>query len=164
MLVRIVIVIVVMVVMLPAGIGAGFRVEWCLDRIDVSAEALHHRCDYMIGTDAEAIAEQLHRQVPVAEMPGDADQLAFVMRVDLQQRFRFRTDPDDAAVVEPQPVTMAQPRGLREIEQHLLAAFSRQQDAATMPVIEVDQHVIDFPGNVPASGWQYVPCAHQNRK
>jgi hypothetical protein len=162
MLVRIV--IVVMVVMVSAGIGAGFRVEWCLDRIDVSAEALHHRCDHMIGTDADASAEQLHRQMPVAEMPGDADQFAFIMRIDLQQRFGFRADPDHATVIETQPVAMSQPRGLWEIEQYLVAAFSRQQDAPTMPVIEVDQHVIDFPGSVPASGWQQAFCAHQNRK
>jgi hypothetical protein len=33
-----------------------------------------------------------------------------------------------------------------------------------MPAIEIDQHAIDFPGRVPASGRQDVLCAHQNRK
>ena len=73
-----------MVMMRRAGVGAGLGIEWRLDRIDMPAEAFHHVADHVICTDAHAPAVQLHRQMPIAEMPGDPHHRVRVMRVDLQ--------------------------------------------------------------------------------
>ena len=70
-----ILIIVSVTVAVPTGIGAGFRVERRVDRVGVAAEAVDHRFDDVVGTDTDAVAEQLHRQVAIAEMPRDADQL-----------------------------------------------------------------------------------------
>ena len=65
-----------MVVMVRAGdrIGADFRVEGGFERGQPPAEAGHHLGDDMIGADAQPLARDLQWQMPVAEMPRDAQQ------------------------------------------------------------------------------------------
>ena len=77
----------------------------------------------------------------------------------------LRADPDDAAVVQRQPVAVAQPHRLRQVEQQLAARFGAQHDPPAMAAIEVDQHAIDLraphPRCRPAGS---ALGAHQNRK
>ena len=61
-----------------AGIGADFRVERRVEPGQLAAEPLDHRGDDMIGADAQPLAGDLQRQMPVAEMPGDAQQVGRV--------------------------------------------------------------------------------------
>ena len=117
----------------------------------------------MIRPDADALAQQLHRQMAIAEMPGDPHHLAFVMRMDLQQRLRPRAHPHHAAIHR-QSIAIAQPHRLRQVEQHLPALLRPQQDAPAMAAIEVDQHAIDFRRRIPGAGRQDRVGAHQNRK
>ena len=83
----------------------------------MTAQALNHFLNHVICSYANAILQQLHRQVAIAEMPGDANHLAFVMRVDLQQLFGPGADLHDAAIVQCQSIAVAQPDGLRQIKQ-----------------------------------------------
>jgi hypothetical protein len=151
------------VVAVSTGVGTRLRIEWRLDRLHVAAKAFHHVPDHVVRSDADARAAQLHRQMAIAEMPGNAHQIIRTVRVDFQQRFRFRADPDHACF-HGQPISMAQPDRLRQVQQHLVALLGAQQDAPAMAAIEVDQHAIDFPRRIPRAGWQYGLGAHQNRK
>ena len=54
------------------GIGAAFRIERRLDLDDAGAETLHHLLDDVIAADAQRLRHDLHRQMAIAEMPGDA--------------------------------------------------------------------------------------------
>lgn len=56
-------------------IGASFRVERRVQFDDPTAKAGHHLGHYTIGPDAQPLASDLHRQVPVAEMPGNPQQI-----------------------------------------------------------------------------------------
>ena len=58
-----------------AGIGAALGIERRLDLDDAGAKPLHHRLDDMIAPDAQALWHDLRRQMTVAEMPGDPDQM-----------------------------------------------------------------------------------------
>ncbi len=49
----------------------------------------------------------------VAKMPGDANQFAFVMRMDLQQFLCLGTDLHNAATFQRKSVAMTQPHRLR---------------------------------------------------
>ena len=84
----------------------------------MTAQALDHLGNHMIGPDADAIAQQLHRQMPVAQVPGDAHQFAVLMRVDFQQLFRLGADANDTRFHQ-QTVAVAQPHRLRQIDQEL---------------------------------------------
>jgi hypothetical protein len=153
------IVVVIVVVTGAGGIGSGFGIEWRIDRLDMAAKALDHFLDDMVGTDPDPVAEQLHRQMPIAEMPGDADQFAVVVTVNLQQRLGPRADLDDPAAFKSESVAIAQPHRLGKVNQQLPSRLSRQNDPAAMTAIEIDQHLIDWAR--PGTGRQDGCRAHQ---
>jgi hypothetical protein len=136
------IVVVIVVVTGAGGIGSGFGIEWRVDRFDMTAEAFDHVPNDVVGTDPNSIAKQLHRQMTIAEMPGDADKFPVVMIVNLQQRLGPRADLDDPAFLKSESVAIAQPHRLRKVDQQLLTRLRRQNDATAMAAIEIDQHLI----------------------
>ena len=160
-----VVVIVAMVVMAAAAgrVGAGLGIEGGIDMIDMPAQAFNHFLDHMVEADADAVTQQLHRQMPVTEVPGDANQFPVVMGMDFQQRLRPGADADDAAVHR-QSIAIPQPDRLRQVDQHIRTALSPQHNPAAMAAVEVDQNVIDLPRCVPGAGGKDVVRAHQNRK
>ena len=139
-------------------IGPGFGVKRGLDPVNVTAKTFNHCADDVINTNADAIPEELHRQMPVSQMPCDPHKPGFVMRVDFQQRFRTRANRDDASVRH-QPVTAAQPDRLRKINQQFAAGLRRQHNPAPMAPVKVDQHFINRAG--PGTGRQNRGRAHQ---
>src|ERR1700751_3432957 len=72
----IMIIMMVMVVPVRHGtvIGAALGRERRLDRPDRGAETDKHFRDHMVLADADTLGADLGRQVPVAEMPGEAEQ------------------------------------------------------------------------------------------
>ena len=132
-----------MVAVRRPGIGADFRVERRLAPGDPAAEPRHHRGDDMIGADAQPLAGDLQRQMPVAEMPGDAQQARGLSAVDLDDRLGGGAHPDIAAVVELEPVAFGQMLGARQIEQKRRARIGDQPDAAAMPVEIGQRHRVD---------------------
>ena len=57
------------------GIGAAFGIERRLDLDHAGAQTRHHRLDDVVAADAQRLRHDLRRQMAVAEMPGDADQM-----------------------------------------------------------------------------------------
>lgn len=56
---------VIMAAHLAMPVRAAFRIEWGEDRRDGSAEARQHVLDDVVVADAQAVAEELGRQMPV---------------------------------------------------------------------------------------------------
>jgi hypothetical protein len=67
-----------------AGIGAAFGIERRIDLDHAGAEPLHHRLDDVIAPDPQALGHDLRRQMAVAEMPGDPNQMVRVGASDLE--------------------------------------------------------------------------------
>ncbi len=113
-----------MVMMMTAGgIGTILRIERCDDMRHMSAELLHHIRDDVICTNADMPIEQLHGQMAIAEMPGDAHQLVAVMRMNIEQFLAARRHPHPASILKVQAITIAKAHGLRHIEQDFGASF-----------------------------------------
>ncbi|HEY8290133.1 MAG TPA: hypothetical protein VIG49_12755 [Acetobacteraceae bacterium] len=144
-------------------VGTRLRIEWRLDRLNVPVQSLHHPRNHMIGADAYSVAKQLDGQMPIAQMPGNANQRVRLMSMDFHQRLWTRTNPHDAAIHH-QPVSIPQTHRLREVQQQFLAGRCRQYDAPAVPTIIIDQHMIDLSSYVPRAGQKDVIGAHQNRK
>src|SRR4029077_4753455 len=70
-------------------IGAAFGIERRFERDHARAETLRHRLDDGIAPDAQRLWRYFGRQMPVAEMPGDAGQRQGIGGPDLRQRFGF---------------------------------------------------------------------------
>ena len=120
--------------LVPVPATRRLRIERRFERRELRAEAAQHVLQHVIAADAQLAADDLHLGVAVAEMPGEPHQLLRVRRRDLDQRLRLAGDPHDRAVVEHQPVAVAQLHRLRQIEQIGRAALADEHDAPAMAV------------------------------
>lgn len=141
--IMVVTVTVIMAMDAPVTIGAAFRIERRFDGRHRGAEAFQHRLDDMVAADAQPLAEKFGRQMTVAEMPGDPHEMGGVAGRYLGQRLRRRLDGDDAAVLEQQPVAMAQRNRIRQVEQEGCAALGRHRDAPAMAGVEIEDDGVD---------------------
>ena len=145
-------------------VGAAFRVERRLDMGDRRAEPGQHRLDDVIAADQQPVAGELGRQVAIAEMPGDADQMGGVARTDLGQRFGRRPHRDDAAVLQHQAVAVAKRRRFRQVEQEFETALAGHRQPAAMAVVMVENHRVGGGAGPMAGGQDLRGADHQNRK
>jgi hypothetical protein len=132
----------VIVGMPAAGIGAAFGIERRFDLDHARAKAAHHLLDHMIAADAQALGHDLHRQMPVAEVPGDADEMHGVAAADFEQRLGRGDHLDQPAVLKHQRVAAAQRDDLGQVEQELQPARAGHRHAAAMPVVELEHNRI----------------------
>ena len=147
------IVIVVMMVMavIKMVIGATFRVERRLELGQPRAQSAQHVLDHMVAADAQKFADNLHVDVPVADMPGEPRQRVGVGG-DLDQRLRAPDDTDDGTVVEHEAVAVMQGSRLRQIEEKPGAAVGAEHDAPAMTLMRVERDGIDGGPIVPMAG------------
>ena len=124
--------------MAAAGIGAAFGIERRLDLDDARAKPLHHRLDDVIAPDTQTLGHDLCRQMPIAEVPGDPDQMMRVAAANLDQGLRRRDDFDQTSIVEHQRVAAAQRDGAFEVEQELQTARARHRHPPPVTVVEIE--------------------------
>lgn len=80
--------------------------------------------------------------MPVAEMPGDLDQVGGVPGADLDQVLRFGANLDDAPVLEFQPVAVAQVNRGRFVEKHGQPGFAGQDRPPAVAVFPVEGNAV----------------------
>jgi hypothetical protein len=127
----------------PARIGTPFRLERPFHLYRGAAEASDHGGEDMIFGDPDGVRSDLGRDVPVPDMPDEALEGMIVRRPDLQQPFRRRLDPDEAAVIENQGVTVLQYGGFGQVEQEAEAADAPHGDPPPMAVAVVEHDAIN---------------------
>jgi len=89
------------------GIGAAFRIERSFDLDEARAQTSHHRLDHMVAADAQSPRGDLGRQMPVAEMPGEANQMLRIASPDFKERLGRCHHLDQPAVFQYQRVAAA---------------------------------------------------------
>jgi hypothetical protein len=124
--------------MTAAGIGAAFGIERRFDLDDARAQPFHHRLDDVVAPDPQAFAHDLGRQMAVAEMPGDPDQMLRIAPAYFEQRFRRCDDFDQPAVVEHQRVAAAQRDRGFQIEQEFKPARACHRHPAPVTIVEIE--------------------------
>ena len=97
------------------GIGAEFGVEGCLEPSDPAAEPRHHLGNDVILANAHAVADDLHRQMAVAEMPSDAQQARPIRGFDIEDWLGRRAHADKTAGVELEPIAVGEMPVARQI-------------------------------------------------
>jgi|GEM_PF-2341040 len=100
-----------------ARIGAALWIEGCVDFAHTGTEPDKHGANDMITADADRGVGDFSLQMPVAELPGDGEQMAGVLRRDLVERLGLGEHADDPAIVEDKAVAMAQTAGHRQVKQ-----------------------------------------------
>ena len=135
--------------MLP--VGAGLRIERRFHGRDLRAEPAQHIFNHMVPANAQPIADNLHVDMAVADVPGEPRQLVTVRCGDFDQRFGPADDAHNAAIVEHEAVAVAQSGRLRQVKQKGRAPLAGQDNAAAVPVVRIELNVIDRTGAVPVA-------------
>jgi hypothetical protein len=131
-------VIIVPMRMAGIGVGAALGIERGLDLDHTRAKPLHHRLDDVIAADAQGLGHELRRQVTIAEMPGDADEVVRIVAADLEQRLGRRDHLDQTPVLQHQRIAAAERNGILEVEQEFEAPRPRHSHAAAVPIVEIE--------------------------
>ena len=144
---------VVTVVVRLGLIGAAFGLERRFDRNYPGAERRQQFLDRRIASEPQALLQNLHRDMPVAEMPGEPRQRRKIGGAGFDQRLGLGDDLDQRAVIEHHRVVRAQPHGLRKVEFHT-GAFDAEQEALLRPPLRMaqDQRVDDVSALPSGSG------------
>ena len=124
--------------MAGVGIGAAFGIERRLDLDDARAQSLHHGFDDMIAPDPQALAGDLGRQMAIAEMPGDPDQMVRIDATYLHQRLRRRDHLDQPAIIQHQRIAAAQRDRVFEVEQEFKPSGARHRHPPPVPIVEIE--------------------------
>jgi hypothetical protein len=121
-----------------AVIGAAFGIERRLDLDDPRAETFHHFLDHVVATDAQRLGRNLRRQVAIAEVPGDANQVLWIGAADFEQRLRRCDHFDQSPILQHQRIATAQSRGVFEIEKEFEPARAGHRHAPPVTIVEVE--------------------------
>jgi hypothetical protein len=97
-------------------VRAGFGVEGRLQASNPSAEPHYHLSDDVIRPDPESRTSDLQRQVPIAEVPGNAQQVWRFGSLDFDDRLWGSADPQITATVEFEAVAVEQVMRPRQVE------------------------------------------------
>ena len=125
--------------LVPAtGIGATFRIERRFDLDDARAQPLDHGLDHVIAPDAQTPRRDLRRQMAIAEMPGDPNQMLRVPASDFDQRLRRCHDLNQPAIVKHQRVAAAQRHRVFEVEQEFKPAGAGHCHPPPVTVVEIE--------------------------
>jgi hypothetical protein len=124
--------------MAAAGIGAALGIERRFDLDHACPQPLHHRLDDVITPDAQALGRDLRRQMTVAKMPGDPDQMLRIVTPDLDQRLRRGDDLDQSVIVEHQRVTASQHGRVFQVKQKLKAARAPHRHPPPVTIVEIE--------------------------
>jgi hypothetical protein len=122
--------------MTVAGIGTTFRIERRLDLDNAGTKPFHHGLDHMVMADAKPLADDLRRQVPVAEVPGQPHEMARISPADFEKMFRCSHNFDQPAILQHQSISAPQRGHLLKIEQEFETARPSHCHAAAMTVVK----------------------------
>ena len=141
-------------------ISAGVGLEGRLDMAHLRAEATHHVLQHMVATDAQAIGEDLRRGMAIADVIGDAGELARVSATRLRQLLGRGDDFDQPPVLQHQRVAAAQNHGVRQVEQEFGSARRLHRHAAAMPAFVIQHDRVGRRGAPGALGGDEIRTDH----
>ena len=79
--------------MVPVPVSAAFRLESCLDRLNICSETVEHVFDHVVGANKKDLSSNFSRQVSIAQVPGKANQLNGILMSDFDKILWRGLDP-----------------------------------------------------------------------
>jgi hypothetical protein len=134
--------IVVGMVHMTVAVSARFRLESFVDLRHRAAESLDHGPQDMIGQQSQPPATHLERDMPVADMVGNAGELGGTARPHFHQGLGRRLDRQDATVFKQQSIPVAQKTAVRQIDADFFA--TEQFGAKTRPFTLLEAQLEDL--------------------
>jgi hypothetical protein len=146
-----VVVVVVMMMAVVMLVGAPLGIKGGFDRLKPRTKAAQHVFDHMVAPDAQPLADDLHVDMTIADMPGEPRQIVRIDGADLNQRLGPADYPDYCAVVEHEAVAVTKRRGVRQIKQEFCAALTAEHHPSAMALIRIELDRVDRAFLIPMS-------------
>ncbi len=124
------------------SIGAALRIKWSFDLNQPGSQPSHHRFDHVIASNAQSSRHDLRRQVTVAEMPGDANEVLRVLATNFQKGLGRCDDFDQPAIFEHQRIPTSQGDRVFKVEQELEPARTRHRHATPVAIVKIEHDSI----------------------
>jgi len=128
-----------MIMIVPVGlavtVGAALRIEGGQGWRHGGAEPLQHILDNVVVADAQPIAEKLGRQMPVAKMPGNADEIGRAGGGNLEQALGHRLHQDQPSILELEGVAILHHGRFLEVEQEYGLVDATHDEAAAVAIV-----------------------------
>ena len=102
----------------------------------------HHFGEDVIFFDIDRIGSDLRRRVPIADMPGDAQEPQRIFGLNFQEFLRRRFNHNKPPIFELQRIAVIEPGGFIKIEQEFEIAVAGQPNAAPLPVLMIERDAI----------------------
>src|SRR5262245_11190160 len=122
-----------------AAVGTAFRLERSGQLQNLRTGALEHLLDHMIGPDAKNRLANFGRQMPISQMPGEAQELVRIFVPDFDNELRGGFDPQQSPVFKLQGISIGHGNRSRKIEKDIFALIRRQANTAAMAGIEIER-------------------------
>jgi hypothetical protein len=105
-----------------------------------------HLFDNMVIADTEnAFLQDLDRQMTVAEVPSEPDDVGLILSLDLEHILRCGFDADPALVMfESETVAIVKGLRLGEVEKDALTSVGRQAKTTAVPIVKAERHAVDI--------------------
>ncbi len=145
---------------LRASIGAAFGIEWRFNMGDFAAEPACHLFNNVVTPNADAIDENLNRQMAIAKMPGEAGEIAWFGHADFRKFFGRGDHFNQPPIFEHQRIAAPQHDRFGKIEQEFESMRAGHRNAPAMPRIEIEQDGIAGPGLPGALGADEICADH----
>ena len=126
-----------MVVPVTLCVSTRLGMKGCLDGCRFRTESGQHVEDDVVVSNANRVIENLHGQMPIAEMPGNPGEMGRPAGPDVDDVFCPCPDSYRAAVAERQPVAVRQCPRFRQVEEKLASGRCLHGNASTMPLVEI---------------------------
>ena len=150
MIMRMIVMVVVMMIVRLRVVSSAFGLERRVDRDHLGAERRKQLFNRRIALHPQPLLQDLHRHMPVAEMPGEPRQRRKVGGAGLDQRLGLSDDLDQRAVIEHQRVIGAKPHVFGEIELDAGSIDAEREALLRLPLrMREDQRVDDGSGGCP---------------
>jgi hypothetical protein len=120
------------------AIGAALGIERSFYLDHPRAQPLHHLLDHVIAPDTQCLPRNLRRQVTIAKMPGNTDQVLRIATAYFQERLGCSDHLDQPAVLEHQCIAAAQGGCTLEIEQKFKPSGASHRRAAAVTIVKIE--------------------------
>jgi hypothetical protein len=120
-----------------AAIGAAFRLEGGHHLCKIRAETAEHLLYNVVGPEAENLAPDFSRQMPISQMPGKAYKLIGILMTCFDDALKSGLDLEPPSVVQLQAVSIGHRNRFWKVEEDIFAVISGQANAAAVTGVEV---------------------------
>jgi hypothetical protein len=77
---------------------------------------VEHILNHMVWADVKNLVSNLHRQMPISEMPGKAHKLMEILMPDLDNKLRGRLNFEPPPIIELQAISIGHCNRVRKVE------------------------------------------------